>query len=65
MEPVAQWLGLALQPSELNPASFECPCRQTVRSKESHRGAVDAGAEEWAKLTSKTAKPIAAPAPVR
>jgi hypothetical protein len=31
MEPVAQWWRLALELSELNPASFECLCRQTVR----------------------------------
>jgi hypothetical protein len=29
---VPQWWGLTLQRLELNPASFECPCRQTVRS---------------------------------
>jgi len=37
MGPVQQRWGLALQRSELNPASFECPCRQTVRSGEPHR----------------------------
>jgi hypothetical protein len=36
IKPVAQRWRLALEPSEANPASFECPCRQTVRSGESH-----------------------------
>ena len=36
MEPVAQRRGVEWLPLKLNPASFECSCRQTARSTEAH-----------------------------